>query len=321
MSSRFPLLLASAASLMLAVPTLARDEPRPVIEHREVLESSGNHDGEWQGHWREGNSWRGTWNGTYTTHDGEVLDGEYDGTFVGEGRFVGDDGHVLALGNDGWREPDGDYEVHIERNHMDIAASPGGMLGYSLAEREAWLSDCRLLMSNQGGYARNSDRDDNLDGGLLGGLLGALVGGFAGNRIDDDGSRLAGTLIGAGVGGVAGAVIGSAIDGADGDHRGAYEFDANELWAARYCDAYLRRYEMEGGVGFANQSSYGQPANWVPTKSADHGHRRHRHRHGSECTTTVREEWVELERPAPTPRPARRVIPRPQPSGKTVPVE
>ena len=270
MSTRFPLLLASAASLMLAVPTLARDEPRPVIEHREVLESSGNHDGEWQGHWREGNSWRGTWNGTYTTHDGEVLDSEYDGTFVGEGRFVGDDGHVLALGNDGWREPDGDYEVHIERNHMDIAASPGGMLGYSLAEREAWLSDCRLLMSNQG---------------------------------------------------VAGAVIGSAIDGADGDHRGEHEFDANELWAARYCDAYLRRYEMEGGVGFANQSSYGQPANWVPANSADHEHRRHRHRHGSECTTTVREEWVELERPAPTPRPARRVIPRPQPSGKTVPVE
>ncbi len=318
MSTRFSLLLASAASLTLSVPASAQDKTGPVIEHREVLVSSGNHNGEWQGQWQEGNTWRGTWDGTYTTPDGDVLHGEYDGTFIGEGHFVADDGHLLALGEDGWREHDGEYEVHIERRPMDISASPDGRLGYSLTEREAWLSDCRLLMAHHGGYTPYYDRDHDVGGGQLGGLLGALVGGFAGNRIDNDGSRLAGTLIGAGIGGVAGAVIGSVIEGGDDDRYEDYEFDANELWAARYCDAYLRRYEMGGGVGLSGQPSYGHAATWTQAVSAGHGHERRRHRHGPECTTTVREEWVEVERPAPAARPARRVIPRPQPSGKTV---
>lgn len=134
------------------------------------------------------------------------------------------------------------------RLRRSIPASPDARLGYSLAEREQWLAECRLLMADAGGYRRREERDGN--GALIGGVLGAVVGGVAGNRIADD-NRLAGTLIGAGVGGLAGAAIGSLVD-SDGDG----EVDANELWAARYCDAYLRRYEMSASTA---AYGYGQP--------------------------------------------------------------
>lgn len=319
MSTRFTLLLSGAAMMAIATPALAHDD-HPRSQQVEVMSTSGDYDGEWQGHWQDGDTWRGMWNGTFTTNEGEVLEGRYVGTFIGEGRFVTDDGRVLTLGEDGWHESDGGHVGNGLRDPMHLGASPDGRLGYTLAEREAWLADCRVLMANAGGYTNYDDyyRDD-ADGGLIGGLLGAVVGGFAGNRIDD-GDRLAGTLIGAGVGGIAGAVIGSVIDGSDDDRHDGREIDANELYAARYCDAYLRRYEMGGGAGFHGQMAYGQPVMMVQTVAtrAPHGH--HSHRHGPECTTTVREEWVEVERPAPAPRPARRVIPRPQPTGKTVPI-
>ncbi|MWV26329.1 glycine zipper 2TM domain-containing protein [Aurantiacibacter rhizosphaerae] len=302
MSTRFTLLLSSAALMAVATPAAAQDEPVIQADYVENNGISGAYDGEWQGDWSADDSWRGTWTGRYTTPSGEVLEGEYVGRFVGEGRFITDDGRTFTFGDSGWRGDDGGYEIQGAASQLGLAASPDGRLAYTLAEREAWLSDCRLLMADQGGYARYHDRDDDIGGGLIGGLLGAVVGGFAGNRIDDDGSRLAGTLIGAGLGGVAGAVIGSAIDSADEDDGYAYrEMDANELWAARYCDAYLRRYEMSSAVG------------------PSHGH--HHNRHGPECTTTVREEWVEVEQPAPAPRPASRIIPRPQPSGKTARVK
>ena len=288
MSNRFTLLLSGAAMLALSLPASAQDEPTIHADRVEVVDTVGGYDGEWQGQWQDDGTWSGTWDGIYTAPGGDELAGEYG--------------------------------VHIERHSIDLGASPDGRLGYSLAEREAWLDDCRLLMAGHGGYARYDDRDDDFGGGLIGGLLGAVVGGFAGNRIDDAGSRLAGTLIGAGIGGVAGAVIGSLIDGADDDRYEGRQIDANELWAARYCDAYLRRYEMGGGAGFAGQMSYGQPVMMMQTVAAGSPHGQHGHRHGPECTTTVREEWVEVEGPSAAPPPARRVIPPLQPSGKTVPI-
>lgn len=315
-------LLTGAAALAFATPATAHDD-HPHENQVEVVHSAGEYDGEWSGHWQDGDTWRGMWNGTYTTIDGEVLEGRYVGTFVGEGHFITDDGRMLMLDNTGWREGEGHYEIDVERHHTSLGASPDGRLGYTLAEREAWLADCRVLMANAGGYYDYGDyyRDD-ADGGLIGGLLGAVAGGFAGNRIAD-GDRLAGTLIGAGVGGVAGAVIGSLIDGDDEDYeyvdRGV---SANQLYAARYCEAYLRRYEMGGGAAFQGHMSYGQPVMLVQSVAAPARHGEHGHRHGPECTTTVREEWVEVEAPAPTPRPARRTIaPRPQPTGKTVPLD
>lgn len=315
MSTRFTLLLSGAAMMAVATPALAHDDHLH-RQHVEVVSASGDYDGEWQGHWQDGDTWRGMWNGTFTTNEGEVMEGRYVGTFVGEGRFVTDDGRVLMLGDYGWHEGDGDYGVHHVRRPHQLGASPEGRLGYTMAEREAWLADCRVLMSSAGRYGDYYDyyRDD-ADGGLSGGLLGAIGGGFAGNRIAD-GDRLAGTLIGAGIGGLAGVVIGSLIDSDDDDHRETRDIDANELYAARYCDAYLRRYEMGGGAGFHGQRPYGQPM-MVQTVAAHAPHGQHGHRHGPECTTTVREEWVEVEQPAP--RRARRVIQRqPEPSGKTV---
>lgn len=318
MSTRLSLLLAGAATMAVATPAAAHED-HPQIHQVEVIETAGVHVGEWQGHWEDGDTWRGMWNGTYTTADGAVLEGQFIGTFVGEGRFVSDDGRVLMLGEDGWHQGSEDAVVRRERRRMarDVGASPDGRLGYTLAEREAWLADCRVLMANAGGYHDYADYDrDVADGGLIGGLLGAVVGGFAGNRIDD-GDRLAGTLIGAGVGGIAGAVIGSLVDGDGRENRDSRDIDANALYAARYCEAYLRRYEMGGGTGFHTMAD--QPVMMVQrvAAGAPHGHSGHRHR--PECTTTVREEWVEAE-PA-----ARRAIPprqqaAPEPRGKVQPI-
>lgn len=320
MSIRNTVFLAGAALVALSTSAAAHEEHEHG-QHVEVVNSAGDYDGEWQGHWQDGQTWRGMWDGTFTTADGEVLEGRYVGTFTGEGRFETDDGRVLILGEGGWRELGGGVVGGgHHRNPHHLGASPDGRLAYTLAEREAWLADCRILMSRAGGYYEYDDyyRDD-ADGGLIGGLLGAVAGGFAGNRIDD-GDRLAGTLIGAGIGGVAGAVIGSLIDGGGDDRRrDDDDVDANALYAARYCDAYLRRYEMGGGTGFGGMSY--QPVMMVQTVArAPHGHSGHRH--GPECTTTIREEWVEVERP-PVRRPIRRPAPAPapEPAGKTLPID
>ncbi|WP_338242053.1 glycine zipper 2TM domain-containing protein [Aurantiacibacter hainanensis] len=229
------------------------------IEHVDVLESGAPYEGEWQGQWQDGDTWRGTWTGTYSARADEDL-----------------------------------------REWRNMPA--GENLGYSRAERDAWLFDCRLVMAGRGDYYGH-DRyydgyyDDGPDGALIGGLLGAAVGGVAGNRIAD-GDRLAGTLIGAGVGAVAGAAIGSQADGDDYDYE-YRELDPNQLWAERYCDAYLARYEMS--------------AAWSAPQHGQHGHH-----HGPQCRTIIRVELVEDEAPPP----ARRAIsPRPQPGGKTVPID
>ena len=102
-------------------------------------------------------------------------------------------------------------------------------------------------------------------------------------------------------------MIGSLID-SEGDEDRVREIGANESYAARYCDAYLRRYEMGGGAGFHAQMSYGKPVMLLQTVSAPPRNGQHGHRHRPECATTVREEWVEAEYLTPEP-PARRINP------------
>ena len=319
MKTCFTLLVTGTAMLALSAPAAAQHDSHE-IEEMDVIHSAGRYDGEWQGYWEQDDSWRGRWNGTYTTADGEVLDGHYAGTFSGEARFVGDDGRVLMLGDGGWYESDGSHGLVEEPLH-----SRNGRLGYTRAKRDAWLADCRVLMTHAGGYYDYGDHyRDDADSGLIGGLLGAAVGGFAGNRIADS-DRLAGTLIGAGIGGIAGAVIGSIANGGS-DEAAIREVSANELYAARYCEAYLQRYEMSGGAAYSGHMTYGQPTAMLHTGAARPRHSHHGHRHGPECTTTIREERVEVETPTPAPRPARRAIPsrpqpQPEPRGKTVPVD
>lgn len=168
-------------------------------------------------------------------------------------------------------------------------------LGYSNEQREAWLSDCRIVMRGDEGYhddSRYEDEDDN--GGLLGGLLGAVVGGVAGNRIGGSGDRLAGTLIGAGIGGIAGAVIGSAIGGED-DDRGYDEREANGAWAGDYCEAYLRRYEAGGQT---TQVAYAQPETM------------HSPARRGAMREIIREEWVDVPAEQAEPHARQRAAPR-----------
>jgi len=195
-------------------------------------------------------------------------------------------------------------------------AAPARQLGYTEEQRDAWLTECRLLYSRDSyydrGYYGRGRHDDDADGGIIGGLLGAVIGGIAGNRIAD-GERLGGTLIGAGLGGLAGAVIGSAIDAADGDDDYDYHEAGEDSWASQYCNAYLRRYEAGATAGHYTHAAYAQPVMMVA--------RQRGHHHGpqcrEQCREAVREEWVD----APAARPARRSIPpRPQ-SGKLTPIK
>lgn len=317
MSIRNTLLASGAALLALTSPASANeDDLHP--EHVEAVEAGGSYDGKWNGHWQDDETWRGMWNGTFTSATGDVLTGRYVGTFTGRGQFVADDGRVLVFGEGGWTEAENRAEIGRQRLSLHAAdPSADTRFAYSFAEREAWLADCRMLLANAGGYDRYDHHyRDDADGGLIGGLLGALGGGIAGNRIAD-GNRVAGTLIGAGIGGIAGAVIGSLIEGDDDGDR-IDRVDANELYAARYCEAYLRRYELSGGADFDGRSSY-TPSPVRMRTAAHHGE--HGPRHGPNCTTTVREEWVENELPELASGARRAIPPRVQPSGKVVPVE
>lgn len=135
----------------------------------------------------------------------------------------------------------------VRASELAEVSSAAPRLGYDQADREAWLADCTILLSERPDYA-DDYYDNNADGGLLGGLLGAIVGGVAGNRIAG-GDRLAGTLIGGGLGGIAGAILGNVLDG-DDDEIEEVAFDS---YAADYCSAYLRRYEAQGSGAFGEQ--------------------------------------------------------------------
>ncbi|MGB3166301.1 MAG: glycine zipper 2TM domain-containing protein [Alteraurantiacibacter sp.] len=302
MPNRPALLVVSALSLGIAAPVAAQHHADhvPALEPVEgtVYDDryAGLYEGEWEGAWEDENTWHGEWTGTYTDAEGRAVDAAYRGVFIGEHRFVSEDGRMLSHDEHGWRE-------HHRGGHR------GPRLAYTRAERNQWLMDCQYLMADGGGYYDDYGDYDDDNGALVGGLLGAVAGGIAGNRIGA-GDRLLGTVIGAGVGGVAGAAIGSVLDG-DGDGR----FSRNELWAARYCEAYLRRHELGGG-----EFAYGQRVAMVPASSARRGHH---HRQGEQCNVcreVVTEEWVDIEAPAPRPHRARRVIhrqtPAPVPRGK-----
>ena len=326
MMTRSVLLLASAAALGLSTSAAAQeghheapqDEGRHAEHigarhhaseqnapelHADTVLSDGRYDGAWQGAWSDEETWRGEWTGTYTDTDGHTVDTDYHGVFIGENAFMSDDGHMLSRHGDSWRQ-------HHVRGGAH-RGNRGPRLAYTAEERAQWLNDCQYLMADGGGYF-----DDNRgrDGGLIGGLLGAVVGGVAGNRIADN-DRLLGTVVGAGLGGLAGTAIGSVLDG-----NGDGEFSRNEIWASRYCEAYLRRHELGGGE-FANDQqimmvSVGANSRFVRSRA-------HGHEHGDSedcrvCREEVIEEEIEIERPAPRPRPVARPAPRPQ--GKLTPL-
>lgn len=281
MPNRFTLLLAGAATLGLSSPASSQDErydSLPPLEDEytevETYDSPGaaRYEGEWDGQWVDDEHYEGEWEGTYH------------------------------------RDIDTPYPHHSHGRHSDRYAPN---LAYSAAERDAWLSDCRVLMYDGGGYDYGYyEPRRGPDGRIVGGVLGAVAGGIAGNRLAD-GNRTAGTLIGAGLGGLAGAAIGDAVDNDRDRYRYGYSYsqdrdnyDANGLWAARYCEAYLRRYELGGGAGL-----YGQAQPMMLVASAQPVHRR-RHRHCNSCEAVVIEETIEIEEVVEERRPARRTVER-----------
>ena len=125
--------------------------------------------------------------------------------------------------------------------HGGPGLPPLPSVGYTAADRDAWLADCRTTYYGEG--KRN--------GGIIGGLLGAIGGGIVGHEVTNGNRtrRIGGTLIGAGVGGLAGLAIGAAIGAAtDRDER------------IDECEAYLRRWQggyLPAGAGYGYQQGYG----------------------------------------------------------------
>lgn len=204
---------------------------------------------------------------------------------------------------------------HGERaGHGDLPPMPHTqrLPGYSLAERDAWLDQCR---ASYYGYER--DRTGRRrEGGVIGGVLGAVTGGIIGNRVVDD-ERLGATLIGAGVGGLAGLAIGAAIDAATGD-GGRDDYDRIDE-----CEAYLLTWEADYERRLAYARPYGEHYGYgyapvMMVKVPIMTERRHKHDHDADCTQEVVEEWIEEEVVQPTPTKTVRIKTVPT---KTVPIK
>lgn len=255
MTIRYPSLLATAALAATSVPAFAQDG-RYDLGLPPPLPELG--DAEWDAEWDE-----------YLEERDESVGGAWQDPAQSHDRAP--DGHGSTL----------------------PPLSPGPSIGYSDAQRELWLAQCREAYFDARGRRR---------GEAIGGVLGAVAGGVAGNRIAD-GERFAGTLIGAGVGGLAGAAVGSAVGAAADRDRIERRFDA--------CEDYLLRYERSfgahGAVNGAYRYGYGYPhapVMWVKVPIVSH-------RKGDDCECeTVVEDWVEEVAPAPAP-PAKRVKIRP----------
>ncbi len=272
-------LLAAAALAALSAPALAQDgyydprQPPPLPEPG----AAGVWEGEWQGAWEDEDTYRGVWHGTYVGLDGEPIEAEYRGTFIGDARFVSEDGRVLYRDDYGWQEDRAEgWERYAGHRRMAPPMAhrpdPGPRVGYSPEQRADWLARCREAYYDESGRRR---------GQAIGGVLGAVAGGVIGNRIAD-GERLGGTLVGAGVGALAGAAIGGEIGA--GRDRDRYD----------ECEAYLVQYEQSfaGGYGHAPGGygyGYGYPTGpvmWVKVPIV-------RERRGCGCQRVVEERIVE----------------------------
>lgn len=262
MNYRTASLFASAALAAVAVPASAQQAP--IGGHYEAQPVEAPTD-------------------TYSHPEGEWREDHYDRRY--------------ATGAD-WASPRGGppprQDRYPDNYRYDYPAYSEYQGGWSPADREAWLADCR---------AAYYDYDDGRgDGGLIGSVLGAVIGGVAGNRIAD-GERLAGTLIGVGVGGIAGAVIGAAIAAAGDD---------DEYYGVDECEDYLARQQTAWRTpapaydhGYYAPMAYAYPVMMV--RVPIQRERRH-HTHGPECYEWVEEEVVVEEAPAPAPL-IRREIP------------
>ncbi|MEP6339474.1 RcnB family protein, partial [Parasphingorhabdus sp.] len=144
--------------------------------------SATTYRGDWDGAYREDGSYQGEWRGTYQDAQGRVYEGNYEGTFIGEG----DANQVGASYTDAPHSnaPHWGSQAPVTRDYRHTDR------GYDVRDDElAYLQRCK--------------KSSGIGGAVVGGAIGA----FAGNRIAGRGNRLGGSLIGGGLGAVAGAAI------------------------------------------------------------------------------------------------------------------
>ncbi|WP_243457199.1 RcnB family protein [Parasphingorhabdus cellanae] len=159
-----------------------------VVATPKAYRGSTTYQGDWDGAYREDGSYRGDWKGTYRDADGAVYEGQYSGTFIGDGNAA----QVGASYADG---------PHWSRSEGPVRAGHD----YEAPRYEAERYDGR---DEELAYLERCKKSSGIGGAVVGGAIGAL----AGNRIAGRGNRLGGSLIGGGVGALAGAAIDQSTD-------------------------------------------------------------------------------------------------------------
>ncbi len=144
---------------------------------------SSTYQGDWNGAYREDGSYKGDWQGTYRDAEGKVYEGQYSGTFIGDGNAS----QVGASYADSAPHWSNEAPVRKAPRYQDRRYS----------ERDEELA-----------YLQRCKKSSGIGGAVVGGAIGAL----AGNRIAGRGNRLGGSLIGGGVGALAGAAIDQGTD-------------------------------------------------------------------------------------------------------------
>lgn len=144
--------------------------------------SATTYRGDWDGAYREDGSYQGQWRGTYQDAEGRVYEGNYEGTFIGEG----DANQVGAS--------------YADAPHW--GSQQPAARDYGHADQEYDVRNDELA------YLQRCKKSSGIGGAVVGGAIGAL----AGNRIAGRGNRLGGSLIGGGLGAVAGAAIDQGSD-------------------------------------------------------------------------------------------------------------
>jgi Ni/Co efflux regulator RcnB len=118
--------------------------------------------GDWDGAYREDGSYQGEWQGTYRDADGRVYEGEYSGTFIGDGHMAphwdSEAGHYPA-------DPAIDDGHNEELAYLENCKKSSGIGGAIVGGAIGALAGNRI-----------AGRGNRLGGSLIGGGLGAVAG-------------------------------------------------------------------------------------------------------------------------------------------------
>ncbi|GAA0470469.1 hypothetical protein GCM10009096_09210 [Parasphingorhabdus litoris] len=148
---------------------------------------SSIYQGDWDGAYQEDGSYQGDWQGTYRDAEGKIYEGQYSGTFIGNG-------DAAQVGGS-----------HAEGPHWSSEGPVRAGTDYEPPRYDAKRNNRR---EEELAYLERCKKSSGIGGAVVGGAIGAL----AGNRIAGRGNRLGGSLIGAGVGALAGAAIDQGTD-------------------------------------------------------------------------------------------------------------